>query len=272
MVDVQVLERRGIGVEAESVDVEAVKRHAGRAISKLGYEVREAQKDERAWQLFVTVQLTAERGARSESGQPAKADEVFRQAAIGLDLKSIQGGPRYNGMGSVEKNVRVFDGFDALISAALDRAVKDIELSIELAEAPASRVIARLKDPDALVQARAIEAAGDRRVAEALPLLIEVLADDNEETDVVFKTIGALVRIGDERAVGPLIDSARRRPPVYLGQIIFGVAQIGGREAEAYLFTVSSGHPDPEIRTNAKDALEEMQRAGRGAKESPEDG
>ena len=31
-----------------------------------------------------------------------------------------------------------------------------------------------------------------------------------------------------------MIDSARRRPSIYLGQVIFGVAEIGGKEAEAY--------------------------------------
>jgi hypothetical protein len=69
-----------------------------------------------------------------------------------------------------------------------------------------------------------------------------------------------LVALKETRAVGPMIDSARRRPSIYLGQIIFGVAEIGGKEAEAYLFTVASGHPDPEMRSSAERALSELQR------------
>src|SRR5687768_9262724 len=137
-----------------------------------------------------------------------------------------------------------------------------------MARATEAEVIAKLNDPDPRAQARAIEAAGNRKIAGSVPALIALLADDNEEPDVVFKTIGALIQIKDPRSVGPLIDSARRRSPIYLGQIIFGVAQIGGREAEAYLFTVASGHADPEVRQSAQDALEELRRAraAKGAK------
>ena len=38
------------------------------------------------------------------------------------------------------------------------------------------------------------------------------------------------------------------------------VSKRSGKEAEAYLYTVASGHPDPEVRKNAEDALTELKR------------
>jgi hypothetical protein len=283
VVSVQVVDRAGIGVDAsERIDQGELRRIASRAIEALGgFEVRDAKSGEIAWQLLVTVQLTAERNARPDDAGVVRTDEVYRRAAVSIDLSQLSTDPstgqkqRLIGNGVASKNVRVFDGFAALFPEAMEAAVKDVAVELELARASEDEVLAKLRDPNPRTQARAIEAAGERKISKSVPVLIELLGDDAEEPDVVFKTIGALIQIKDPRAVGPLIDSARRRSPIYLGQIIFGVAQIGGREAEAYLFTVASGHPDAEVRKSAQDALDEMHRAGsKGAKgeENKDDG
>jgi hypothetical protein len=59
-------------------------------------------------------------------------------------------------------------------------------------------------------------------------------------------------------AVPVLIDLARGRDMGFLQEIVFAVGEIGGPEAEAYLFTVAQGHDQPAIQAAARQALETM--------------
>src|SRR5216684_3697144 len=70
---------------------------------------------------------------------------------------------------------------------------------------------------------------------------------------------GGLVALHDVQAVPPLIELARGKDPSFLREILFALGAIGGEEAQAYLFTVSQGHDDPDIRHVAEQALHELQ-------------
>jgi HEAT repeat protein len=70
--------------------------------------------------------------------------------------------------------------------------------------------------------------------------------------------VGALAQIGDARAVGPLIDAAQRGDPGFTARVARVVGDIGGAEAEGYLLTLASGHPDARVRRAAREALEAM--------------
>lgn len=117
-------------------------------------------------------------------------------------------------------------------------------------------LVANLSDEDPRVREHAIRVLGERRSRAAVPALIGRLG--SEEPRVVHRVAAALAQIGDERAVPALIDLSRSDDPVFAGRIVRYVGDIGGVEAEGYLLTVESGHPDRRIRAAAREALEEM--------------
>jgi hypothetical protein len=122
-----------------------------------------------------------------------------------------------------------------------------------------SLVIGALGDRDARLREYAIQLAGERRLKRAVEPLCKLLGSEVNDS-LVFKAIGALVSIGDPRAVEPLIELSHQKDRVFVLQVVFAVGAIGGRTAKAYLVTLASGHPDDEVRRGAKDALEELQR------------
>lgn len=268
IVSVQVLDRAGIGVDPSlHLDRAALERASVEAVEKLGgYTVRKPAEGEVGWQLTVGVQLTAERAARPDDAGVIPKDHVFRAVGVTMKLEALEVNKqtgvreRYESEALLGRNAAMLDPFDALTEDAIREAARYIGLELELARASEEEIARKLDDKDLHVRARAIVIAGERKLKSAVPALIKIVSDDAVPLDITAKAIGALVAIGDERAVGPLIDSARRRPAAYLGQILFGVAQIGGKEAEAYLYTVASGHADPEVRRNAEDALADLKR------------
>jgi HEAT repeat protein len=186
---------------------------------------------------------------------------IRRGAAIALTLAPLTGpSHRFEGDGVIEKNVEISVAMETIALEALDEASRTVGAAIALADARDAKVIEALTSDDRGLKKRAIVMAGDRRLKDAVPALTAMLRDENEDPAAVLKAIGALVSIGDDRAVGALIDAGRQRSTAYLSQILFAVASLGGKEAEAYLFTVSNGHADPTIRKNAADALEELER------------
>ena len=268
IVSVEVLDRAGIGVDPTiHLDRAAMEKEAIQAIERVGgFRVRDAEKGEIGWQLVVGIQLTAERRAHPDDAGVIPKDQVFRAVGVTIKLEALSADPksgvrqRFEGEGIAGKNAPVFEPYETLTREAIASATRGIGVERDLLRGSEAELLARIPDGDPSVRARAIVIAGERKLSSAVPALIAVLKDEREPAELVMKAIGALVVIGDERAVEPLIDSARQRSPIFLGQIIFAVAQIGGKKAEAYLFTLSSGHADPEIRRNAVDALEELHR------------
>jgi HEAT repeat protein len=120
-------------------------------------------------------------------------------------------------------------------------------------------LLAALNDSEPRVRLFAIERLGERKSQAAVKPLCALLRDD-ERADVTLRAVGALVAIGDPAAVRPLIDLTLRKDPQFVLQILFAIAALGGRDAEAFLVTLASGHPHPEVQRGAKDALAEMQR------------
>jgi HEAT repeat protein len=96
----------------------------------------------------------------------------------------------------------------------------------------------------------------DRRSPAAVPQLILRLQDEND--DVARRAVGALVAIGDRRAVRPLIEMTKKRRPEQVRPIVYALGSLGGSEAEAFLFTLESGSPDEEVGRAAHDALADL--------------
>jgi hypothetical protein len=231
-----------------------------------GFTVRDAKGEEIAWQLVAELQLVAEKEAKSADGGAPKPGEKSRVVATSMSLFAVKGKDgappkRYEASSVLVRDVKEDAPIEPLVTASIEETASQIGAAIELESASDEKILAALSGTDHGKRTRAIVMSGERKLKGALPKLMELVRDDDEQDqDAVLKAIGAMVSIGDPVAVGALIDAGRRRSSAYLNQILFAVAQLGGKEAEAYLFTVSTGHTDPEVKKNANEALEELQR------------
>jgi len=146
-------------------------------------------------------------------------------------------------------------------AAQLDQAAlgaaRELQEERKLIRKPKEAIATALQSESRRLRDFAIRLAGARRMKELTPFLCERL-NVEPEGDLVLRIVGALVQIGDPRAVSPLVDLTKRKHPLFINQIVFAVAQIGGQEAEAYLDTLAQGHPSDQVRQAAKEALQEL--------------
>ncbi len=148
------------------------------------------------------------------------------------------------------------DVLDAALTA-FDEAWAVLTEQRQLAHAGETALLAALDAPDARVRDFAITSLGEQKSTRAVLPMCERLSRESKPA-LVLRLLGALVAIGDERAVLHIIAQDHHRDPQFLVQLIYAVSAIGGSVAEAYLVTVASGHHDEEVRKNAERALEEL--------------
>ena len=148
--------------------------------------------------------------------------------------------------------------FDEALGAALRDAVSALDAQIEARNKTDEALLKDLTAADPRIRDYAIRVLADRRSPAAVPHLIARLQDPNPE--VARRAAGALIAIGDRRAVPPLIEMTRHRRPEDAGPILYAIASLGGPEAEAFLFTLESGAPDEETRRAAKGAYDDLVR------------
>ncbi len=155
--------------------------------------------------------------------------------------------------------------WQSLWDQGLDKGLGRLHEVITLSKAPLKEVLTQLK-PDAKDHLRkyAIDEVAHRKLQEAVPALAKLLESDQTHEKEALLIVGTLLQLKAQSISESLISSAKARSPQYLVQMIFALGQLGGRGAEAYLFTVQSGHASPEVREAAKSALAELEaRAGR---------
>jgi hypothetical protein len=145
----------------------------------------------------------------------------------------------------------------ASVMSGFDDAWQIIEQQRSLDASNDARVIASLDHPDARMRDFVIRRLGERRSRAAVTALCERLVREPRE-ELVLRAVGALVAIGDQRAVDSLIDLTRRKSPELVIQVVFALASLGGPTAEGYLVTLASGHPHPAVQKSAEDALTEL--------------
>jgi hypothetical protein len=148
--------------------------------------------------------------------------------------------------------------FEGALRGALDDAARGLAWQVESRRKTDDELSRDLGDADPRVRDYAIRALADRRSPAVVPQLIARLEDDNPA--VALRAVGALVAIGDRRAVDPLIEMTRKRPPQLVAQVLYALASLGGPTAEAFLYTLESGAPDDEVRHAATEALAELRR------------
>jgi hypothetical protein len=224
----------------------------------------------------VRIQLDIGRAQRAlappaayDPGKPLVEQEV---ADVAVSLEMTSTGPqaeveRLVAEGSARRPTHADDSldpgarhaaFDAALEAALRDAVAALDQQIEARNKTDDALLKDLTAADPRTRDYAIRVLAERRSPAAVPHLIARLQDPN--ADVARRAVGALIGIGDRRAVSPLIEMTRHRRAEDAGPILYAIASLGGPEAEAFLFTLESGAPDEETRRAAKDAYGDLVR------------
>ncbi len=145
---------------------------------------------------------------------------------------------------------------DAL-TKALESAAEAAHLQLRALQRTDAQLLAELRG-DGPGREYALTVLTERQNPAVVEVLIARVRDD-EDPQRVRAAIGALAEMREERAVRPLIEATRGRESVFIREVVFALAQIGGEEAMAYVFTVAQGHDDPAVRDAAQRALGELE-------------
>jgi hypothetical protein len=224
------------------------------------------------------VRLEVE-GARRLSAQTAPAgggdagpDREVAEVTVALEL--IVPGPQ----GEIERTVAESSGrrptgadavggsepearqaaFEGAFDGALRDAAAGLAAQLEVRKKSDQDLERDLSSGDVRTRDYAVRLLADRRNPAAVPLLLARLQDESPE--VVRRAMGALVTIGDLRAVAPLIGLTFRRPPQFVAEVLYALGSLGGPDAEAYLYTLERGAAEVEVRRAAVEALAELRR------------
>jgi len=256
----------------------AGKPEIGESADQLGKELRQALEATGRFALRdggpVTIRMELDRAQRNFAPVPmvveGQSPAEREMAEVALTLEMISSGPqgdldRLIAEGEARRPTNADDtldpaarhaAFDAALDAAMREAVVALTDQIDARRKTDDQLIKDLSSQEPRVRDYAIRVLADRRSPAAVPQLIARLQDTN--ADVARRAAGALIAVGDRRAVRPLIEMTRRRRPEDVGPILYAIGSLGGPEAEAFLFTLESGSPDEEIRRAAQGAYADL--------------
>lgn len=254
-----------LGESADNVraQLRAALESTGRFTVKPGAEAKLRLEVESARRLIAAAPILTANGASAPDREMAEV-----QVALELLVPSPQGeldrtlaeglGRRPTGAeGGVDPAVRLAS-FSAALDTALHEAAVALSYQLEARKKTDAALLTDLGAPDARLRDYAVRALADRRNPAAVPALLARLQDDNPV--VVRRTVGALVAIGDPRAVRPLIELTKKRAPALVAEILYALGSLGGQEAESFLYTLESGSPDEEVRRAASEASTDLHR------------
>ena len=116
-------------------------------------------------------------------------------------------------------------------------------------------LVQALGDPDMRVKAKAIDACGNLRAADATPVLIQQLFLRGTDAEVKQRILAALGKIGDVRASKPIqeflsrdLDHATR------GTAVYALGDIGDPDSIEFLQNLERTEPHPTIKRIAREA------------------
>lgn len=216
-----------------------------------------AERVQGAWSLTLELPFTRE---ALKDGSSYSFAEVG--VTLALERRGGETDQRYQVVGLGE--VRV-EGKDAkarrtALREALRRALTQVTQAAALQLAavgrPDAALLQDLQSQDDRVREFALRVLADRRNPAAAPLLIRQLGEDDPQR--VRQAIGALAEMKARGAVPALIDLVKDREIGFVQEVVFAIGEIGGMEAEAYLFTVAQGHDQPDVQAAAQQALDTL--------------
>lgn len=246
-------------LQGAGLQLDDVRREVREALREAGFAVPQREEPQSAGGYRITVSMVDVRQVhRAPLDGPTGAEESRSEVLVELRLVSLQ---------TTEVTLRATAGwselarFDEPAVAALHRAVRnasrraavDLLLGVTESAKPDGEIVADLESVDSRVRDQAIQVLAERKNPKAVPALIARLRDPDPA--LVERAVGALAQIRDPRAVEPLIELSHRREGPFVAQLAWIIGDIGGADAEAYLLTLASGHPEALVRQAAKQAL-----------------
>jgi hypothetical protein len=218
----------------------------------------DAPKKVQPWRLSLEVPFTRE---VLKDGNP----HSFAEVGANLSLERFGGNTpqRYEvvGLGEAPVSEDSPEGRRAAMRGAMESVLRQVTesavLQLTALERSDDALVTDLQATDSRIREFALRTLAERKHPSAAPLLIERLKDTSD-AEQVRRTIGALAEMKARSAVPALIDLARGRDSGFLQEIVFAVGEIGGPEAEAYLFTVAQGHDTPAVQAAAQQALDTL--------------
>ena len=212
---------------------------------------------EGAWSLTLELPFTRE---ALKDGSPVSFAEVG--ATLVLERRDTDPEQRYQvvGLGEVRVEGKDTETRRKALREALRRALTQVTeaavLQLKAADRPDGALQQDLLSNDERVREYALRVLAERRHPAAAPLLIRQLEDDNPRE--VRRAIGVLAEMKAPAAVPALIDLMKDREIGFAQEVVFAIGEIGGPEAEAYLFTVAQGHDQPDVQAAAQQALDTL--------------
>jgi hypothetical protein len=128
----------------------------------------------------------------------------------------------------------------------------------QIQDGPPSAVHAALQADGGELREEAIRAVGARKLRDEAPRLLKLLNDPDEPTRDA--ALGALIALGDRRAVSELTRTRSLRDRREMRKMIEAISILGGQEADDYLSFVAATHDDDEIRAEAAAARARLAR------------
>ncbi|WP_257447103.1 HEAT repeat domain-containing protein [Archangium lipolyticum] len=219
--------------------------------------LEEGKRAKGAWSFSLELPFTRE---------SLKDGGTYTFAEVGASLSLERRGPesvqRYQvvGIGEVRVEGKQPEARRKALREALRRALAQVAEAASLQMVAADRddaaLLIDLQSQDERVREFALRVLADRRNPAAAPLLIRQLQEEDAQT--VRQAIGALVEMKARAAVPALIELVKDREIGFVQEVVFAIGEIGGTEAEAYLFTVAQGHDQPDVQAAAQQALDTL--------------
>ena len=112
-----------------------------------------------------------------------------------------------------------------------------------------------------------LQGSGERHITSESDALLHLLNDPDETTRDA--ALGALIALGDRRAVTELTRTRSLRDRREMSKIIEAISILGGQEADDYLSFIAGSHDDDDIRAEAAAARARLQRRRADASANP---
>jgi hypothetical protein len=243
-------------LESAGVSRDALRLAAARLLDGAPGFVAPAQAGRKARRFIGIVQVHQVDALASGPSGVAVAHVV-----LGLELAPVGGEPSLREIARGAESVGPESGalrnaLERAATTALERAVASFATRLAEEGKSSRDLVADLSSRDARVRAHAVRVLGERGDRDAVPDVVKCLRDSDPE--IVERAVGALARLRDPRAVPALIELTHRREGPYVANMARILGDIGGADAQAWLLTMASGHPDEVVRGAAREALSEM--------------
>jgi len=133
------------------------------------------------------------------------------------------------------------------------KGVKSLSTSTDPAAVP--YLVQCLGDPDMRVKAKAIDACGTARAADATPVLIQQLFLRGTDPELKQRILASLGKIGDQRAAKPIMEFlGRDLDHATRGTAIFALGDIADPDSIEFLEVFERTEPDPTLKRIANEA------------------